>query len=347
MGKLGDIEELGEFGLIERIKESFPSRDRHLLRGIGDDTAALSTPGDKATLITTDLLLEGIHFDLRLNTAYYLGRKALAVNLSDIAAMGGTPRYFLLSLGIPPRYPLEFFRGFFRGLKELSRDYRVSLIGGDTSASNGKLMISIIVLGEVPRSQIIGRSGAAVGDQIFVTGTPGDSLLGLKILQKCRNPAQSFGRFPRVVLKHLNPEPRIKEGRLIAEKGLATAMIDLSDGLLADLGHLTREIGLGARLWRDKLPLSNYYRRNILRFEKDRWKLALTGGEDYELLFTVKRAKLEPLKRHSSRFDCRLTHIGEVVEGKEGLKVLDEKGKPHKIALSGYEHFRHFREYSG
>lgn len=340
MGEPVDIEELGEFGLIERIKGSFRSRDRRLIQGIGDDTAAISTAGDKAILITTDLLLEGIHFDLRLNSAYYLGRKALAVNLSDIAAMGGIPQYFLLSLGVPRRYPVEFFNEFFRGLKELSRDYRVALIGGDTSASAGKLTISITVLGEAPRAQVVGRAGAAAGDQIFVTGTLGDSLLGLKILQDGGNPVHSLRRLPRVVRKHLDPRPRIKEGRLIAEKGLATAMIDLSDGLLADLSHLTREIGLGARLWREKLPLSNYYRRNILRFEKDRWNLALAGGEDYELLFTVAPAKVEPLKRLSSRFDCRLTHIGEVVEGKEDLKVVDKKGKPYKIDLHGYDHFR-------
>ncbi|UCD85984.1 MAG: thiamine-phosphate kinase [Deltaproteobacteria bacterium] len=336
-----DIEELGEFGLIEQIKESFKCRDHLLAIGIGDDTAALNVPGDKATLITTDLLLEGVHFDLELNSAYYLGKKSLSVNLSDIAAMGGTPRYFLLSLGIPRRYPVESLREFFRGLKELSLNYRVKLIGGDTSASTGKLMISVTVLGEAPRGQVVRRTGAEVGDQIFVTGTLGDSLLGLYILRNGINPTRSLRKLPRVVRKHLDPQPRIKEGKLIAGKGLATAMIDLSDGLLADLGHLTRDVGLGAKLWREKLPLSNYYRRNILSFEQDKWKLALTGGEDYELLFTVSRAKVKQLRHLSSRFDCRLTRIGEVVEGSEDITVVDKNDKPCKINyLTGYDHFR-------
>ena len=242
------LKELGEFGFIDRIAGSAGFSGGVPL-GIGDDAAAVIPTSGYQTLVTADMLVEGIHFDLAFTAPFELGRKSLAVNLSDIAAMGGTPRFALLSLAIPPEFSLPFLDPFIAGFSNQAHRNGVVLIGGDTCSSRSGFVISVTLMGEQRPNRIVRRAGAGAGDQIYVTGTVGDSALGLELL---RRGEQSGG----AITRHLDPLPRNEAGMALAEKGLASAMIDVSDGLLADLSHILKQSGCGATLFLDRLPLS-------------------------------------------------------------------------------------------
>ncbi|PIX21438.1 MAG: thiamine-phosphate kinase, partial [Deltaproteobacteria bacterium CG_4_8_14_3_um_filter_45_9] len=233
-----DLREIGEFGLINRIRKWITSSDPALVQGIGDDVAVIKM-GAKALLVTTDILIEGIHFDRSWLDPYQLGRKSLAVNLSDIASMGGIPKYFLISIGLPKNLPLSFISSFYLGLKKEAKQFRVELIGGDTSLSQ-KIVINICLLGEGRKKDLLFRKGARVGDDLFVSGTLGDAALGLKILQEKGKIIGAEG----LIKKHLSPCPRVELGQTIAKHHWATAMIDVSDGLLIDTSHLLQESGV-------------------------------------------------------------------------------------------------------
>jgi len=329
-----EIREIGEFGLINRIRKSMASSDPGLIQGIGDDAAVLEI-GSKVFLVTTDILIEGIHFDRSWIDPYRLGRKALTVNLSDIAAMGGTPRYFLISLGLPKNLPLSFISSFYRGLKEGAKRFHVDLIGGDTSLSQ-KIVINICLLGEGKKGGLLFRKGARIGNDLFVSGTLGDAALGLKILQK-----EGLRRRPKALIgKHLSPCPRIELGEAITGHRLATAMIDVSDGLLIDTTHLLEESGVGARIWEDRIPLSRSYRKWIQAFSNDPYQIALTGGEDYELLFTAPCQMEERISSLARSLKIPITRIGEILPKKEGLHIIRKDGKDYAPSRLGFEHFR-------
>jgi thiamine-monophosphate kinase len=329
-----DLREIGEFGLIHRIRRWVPSSDPTLVQGIGDDVAVIDT-GRTALLATTDILIEDIHFDLSWTDPYALGRKSLAVNLSDIASMGGTPKYFLISLGLPRKLPLSFVSSFYRGLKKEARRYQVELIGGDTSLSQ-KIVINICLLGEGRKRDLLYRKGAMPGDDLFVSGTLGDAALGLKILQE-------KGRIEgaqRLVEKHLSPRPRVELGQAIAKHHWATSMIDVSDGLLIDASHLLEEGGVGARIWEEWIPLSRLYRKWVRSFSKDLLRLALSGGEDYELLFTGPPRRRDRILSLSHAHKVPITRIGQIVHKKEGFHILGRDGKDYSPSRLGFEHFR-------
>jgi thiamine-monophosphate kinase len=324
------LRDLGEFGLIERIAARAP-RNAGVKIGIGDDAAVIEPTAGLVTLITTDMLLEGVHFDLAFSDPVTLGRKSLAVNLSDIAAMGGIPRHFLLSLAVPRHISVEFLDGFVSGMMEMGKRFDVSLIGGDTSSSEKVLIISITVIGEQSLDLVVSRSGARPGDLICVTGTLGDSALGLSLLQRGL-------RDGALISRHLDPTPRVREGMMLAEARLPSAMIDISDGLLADLGHILDLSGGGARLFLDKLPLSSDYigRHSVIR--EDIYSLPLSGGEDYELLFTTPPGKIATAQAILLGSGTGCSVIGEIT-ATAGLSLLTASGLEYTPEERGYNHF--------
>ena len=329
-----DLREIGEFGIINRIRKWTTSSDPALVQGIGDDVAVIEM-GTKVLLVTTDILIEGIHFDRSWINPYQLGRKALAVNLSDMASMGGIPKYFLISIGLPKNLHISFVSSFYRGLKKEAKQFRVELIGGDTSLAP-KIVVNICLLGEGVKRDLLFRKGAKVGDDLFVSGTLGGAALGLRILQEKKKIKGIEG----LIKKHLSPYPRVELGQAIAKRHLATAMIDVSDGLLIDTSHLLEESEVGARIWQDRIPLSRLYRKWIHSFSKDPFPLALSGGEDYELLFTAPSEVRERISSLARSLKIPVTRIGEILPQKDGLHIISGDGKDYSPSHLGFNHFR-------
>ena len=292
-----------------------------LRQGIGDDCAILSYSSQKDILVTTDFSLEKVHFRRDWQAAPSVGYKALARAFSDIAAMGGTPRYAFLSLALPKRLNQSWVQGFLKGFLQLAEAQKVTLAGGDTSASQNGVIADVIVIGEVPRNQAVRRGGARPGDEIWVTGTLGNAALALSLLRsgkKIRRPPVPFQ-----VLFY--PQPRLEIGRYLRRQKLATAMIDLSDGLSIDLARLCADSGTGARLVEEAIP----------RFPPTTLRQALHGGEDLELLFTSppERSPLLP----KSLAGVSLTRIGKIIPGRKLWLVRDRKSYP--LPVLGFQHF--------
>lgn len=325
-----NLKKLGEFGLIERFARQI-STGKGVVLGIGDDAAAFQPSPGRINLITTDMLIEGIHFDLSLCDPLSLGRKALSVNLSDIAAMGGEPRHFLLSLAIPPAMTLDFLDNCFTGMLQRAEQFGVTLIGGDTCASPATLVLSLTVLGEQFPDRIVPRSGARPGDRIFVTGTIGDSALGLRLLQQGERQGSA-------IVRHLDPLPRVLEGRALAEANIPSAMIDLSDGLLADLGHILDLSAAGARIHSEALPLSADFRGHFPAITEQALSLALAGGEDYELLFTVPPEKISHVLPLMEKLGTPVSAIGTITEERK-LAVIGPDGTEISLDRKGFDHF--------
>jgi len=333
-----ELREIGEFGLIARIKKSILPLFPGVLRGIGDDAAISSlTPGTEL-VSTVDLLVEGVHFNLSFTSAHILGRKSLAVNLSDIAAMGANPRFVLLSLALPAKTIVEFIDDFMRGFLEMARAHDVALIGGDTSSSPEGVFISVTLLGEGKKENLVCRCGAQPGDDLYVTGTLGDSLLGLQVAQK-REGKPTSPEEAYLMERHLNPLPRLPEGKTLAERGLARAMIDVSDGLYSDLWHICEESQVGATVWVERIPLSVPFQSLATVPKEQNWQLAVKGGEDYELLFAAASEKAWELKELARHWKCGLTWIGKVEPFSQGVTIRNEQGPVDDAFLKGYDHF--------
>jgi thiamine-monophosphate kinase len=332
-----DIKDIGELKLIQRIADNYRSSLSSIVTGIGDDAAALKISENNILLTTCDLLLEDVHFNLNFTDSYQLGRKSLAVNLSDIAAMGGTPLFFLVSLALPPHLPIEFIDDLYRGMTDLADEFDTKLVGGDTNTSPDKLMINITLLGEANPDHLLKRSGAQVGDSIFVTGTLGDAALGFFILEFDKNMNRPYSH-NTLTYKHLSPYPRIKEGISIAENRLASAMIDISDGLLIDLRRILTLSKLGATIYIPQLPLSKEFKQYQGKLKHNKIDFALKGGEDYELLFTSPQNKEKELLKLGQTLGVPINKIGEVNSSEE-LVILDQNHKSYPIDDQGYDHF--------
>ncbi|MDA8082798.1 MAG: thiamine-phosphate kinase [Nitrospiraceae bacterium] len=326
------LADTGELQLLERLKRRFRALSGGkpgLVVGIGDD-AAVIRPGRRQMLLTTDMMVEDIHFDLRWTTPFQLGYKLVSRNVSDICAMGGSPEYLLLNYAAPAKTDLGHFDRFLDGLACAVEAYGISLIGGDMSVSV-KTVLSATVLGSAAR--VIKRSGAQQGDYIHVTGWPGDAAAGLSIMRHLRRPIPlETGVVPKTHLPWEVIEPLVRRHLMpvaVSPDGFAkhaTAMIDISDGLLMDLERLCRESGVGAKIWSDKIPISRGLAAASRLLKVAPLELALGGGEDYELLFTS-----------ASDTISGATCIGEIVRA--GVKVLDPLGKHLKMNTKGYEHF--------
>ncbi len=328
------IKELGEFGLIRHITEKLPLPPGEVIIGAGDDTAAVRWRKDTISLVTTDMLVEGVDFDLKYAGAGGIGHKALAVNLSDIAAMGGTAHYALVALALPGHTELDWVDELYTGMLALANEHKVCILGGDISAAP-QVVISITVIGE-QKERIISRSGATPGDIIMVTGDLGAAAAGLGLLQR-------YGRafdphFAGLIQRQLRPDPRLAEGVIAARNG-ATAMIDLSDGIASDLGHICRMSRVGAEIWWDKLPVSALTLEAARDLGCSPEDLVLKGGEDFELLFTLPPSKHDAMmaafKRHKLAPPAR---IGQIIQPENGVCLYNMQGE--KVPLrGGFEHF--------
>jgi len=305
--------------------------------GIGDDCAAVALDGDDYLLWTVDTLVEGVHFDLAYTSLGQLGWKSLAVNLSDIAAMGGEPRYALLSLGWPRTRDRTGALEFADGLAQAARQYGVAVIGGDTVASREGIMVTISLTGVVPAPQMLRRAGARVGDLIYVTGALGESAAGLEVLRRGLKVEPHLRE--ALSLAHLAPRPQLQAGRLLAQQALATAAIDLSDGVATDLFHVCQASRVGARLTAAALPVSPRVQAVAPDLGQDPLDLALKGGEDYQLLFTSPAGQAGALEQAFSQAGLPLPFcLGEIVAGDRVL--LSTAVGEEDISGQGFDHFR-------
>jgi thiamine-monophosphate kinase len=317
-----------EKGLIARIEGAFkPGRAKTLLLSLGDDAALWRPTAGQETVLTCDWFLEGTHFLRGKHPADAVGWKCLARAVSDIAAMGGKPQCFLLSLALPPSLTGRWLKEFLRGLRRASRALGCELAGGDTTRRD-EVLISVTVVGEVRRGRAILRSGARPGDLLFVSGTLGEADLGLRQLRRMRSVSKPTNAALR---RHLYPHPRLELGQWLAEKRVASAMMDVSDGLSTDLARLCEASGVGARVDADSLPVTALTRIGDARV------LALHGGDDYELLFAVRRRNVARLPRRVH--GLRLTQIGEITRERKIL-VTTEAGKVTALVSGGWDPFR-------
>ena len=307
--------------------------------GIGDDCAVLEPEAGRVLLATTDLLIEGVHFRRRWATPEDIGWKSLAVNVSDVASMGGRPRWALIALACPEGVGLDEGEAFYAGVQALAKEHDVVVVGGDTAASPQGWIVNITLLGDAAVKPIV-RSTAKVGDAIAVTGTVGRSAAGLALLESAAAPAGVADAIRLdVTTAHLRPRPRIREGQWLAAAGGVTAMIDLSDGLATDLVHLCEESAVGARVELARLPVSPTVHAVAKALDRDALAWATGGGEDYELLLTCEPGAFERLASGlAAATGTRLTAVGEMTDAANGIRYLDAGGRAVSVR-AGFEHF--------
>lgn len=332
---------MNERQIIEYIAAGAGAAGGQVLMGIGDDCAVIRKAGDQVWLLTMDTLIEGVHFDYRFHPPGKLGRKVVSVNVSDIGAMGGAPSFALLSVGMPDGFDTTWFKAFSQGLAEACREYGCLLVGGDTVASPLGCTFSLTVIGEARAEEVVYRSGARIGDTIWVSGELGLAAAGLELLQKGIDAPHPV--FDRLRERHLNPRARCQLGRRLGTGRLVTAMMDLSDGLATDLAHLCARSGVGARISEAALPGISATAEAAGLVGADAVAWAISGGEDYELLFTAPPGHQGRLQVLAEESDIRLTAIGSIVAA--GGVVLvggDREGRLREveIAYQGYDHFR-------
>jgi thiamine-monophosphate kinase len=337
----------GEFEIIARIRARTRTADGVRV-GIGDDTAVLQTGGARDWLACSDLMNEGVHFRREWSPPQLLGRKALAVTLSDIAAMGGIARFAMTSVALPHDLPAAFIEAMFDGMLAYAEACNVAIIGGDTSSSKDSLFIDTIALGECDAGRAIIRSGAQAGDIIYVTGTLGASAAGLALLERgdrltndesndsSNNKDAMMRARIQAMRKHLAPAPHLALGRQIGERGLATAMIDISDGLSSDLAHILDESHCGAILRAVAIPIDDAVRELADELKIEPLSLALHGGEEYELLFTARPENQTRIAELSDEFNIPITAMGEITP--DGGLQLEQNGRLEALKISGYEH---------
>ena len=333
------IESLGEFGLIDHLTNGITTKNSSTVKGIGDDAAVIDM-GDKYQLVSTDLLVEGVHFDLAYMPLKHLGYKAVAINVSDICAMNGDAKQITLGLALSNRYTVEALEELYDGIKLACEHYGVDLVGGDTASSTSGLMISVTVLGEVEKNKITYRSGAKVNDLVVCTGDLGAAYLGLQILNREK---EMFKENPTiqpdltgndyVLRRQLKPEAAIKYTRILKELDIVpTSMIDISDGLSSEALHLSKSSEVGITLHEDKIPV-DYTAMNLANeFNMNPIFCALSGGEDYELLFTIGQEHYEKLKK-----DPDFTIVGFVTDKSEGNNFIANDGSSHPLTAQGWD----------
>jgi len=335
MGK--ESSTLSELRIIEYIQKNFGfSADRSVIKGIGDDCAVIRQDNGKYFLVTIDTLVEGVHFDLAWHPPFLLGRKVASVNLSDIAAMGGQPRFALLSMAFPGSAPV-WLNEFLAGFHEMLQEYDTCLVGGDTVKSSNDLSISVTIIGAAAGDVICYRSGAETGDLVFVSSTLGDAAAGLAL---CRTDLSNGDpeKWRQLINAHLNPQPQVQLGKILAQSGLVHAMMDISDGLATDLAHICKESGVGAEIIKDELPVSPRLKSAADELDHSYLEWMLKGGEDYQLLFTMSPAYEQELrcivlKETGQEIFC----IGKIIEGK-GVFLSDGSNR-EEISFQGYDHF--------
>jgi thiamine-monophosphate kinase len=337
-----EISQLGEFGLIERIRQKFSLQNPSSVLGIGDDAAVLDV-GDVYQLISTDLLAENVHFDLAYTPLQHLGYKAVSVNVSDIAAMNGRAEQIVVSLALSNRFSIEAVDALYEGIRAACEHYKVDLVGGDTTASRSGLIISITVIGNVKKNKIAYRSGAKSGDIICVTGDLGSAFMGLQILEREKqvfltDPGMqpALDKYEYLVGRQLKPKARTDIVYELEELDVKpTSMIDVSDGLASELFHLGKESNVGVRVYEDKIPVDELtYNTAALEFKIDPITCALNGGEDYELLFTISQEDFEKVKNHDD-----IHMIGYIHEKPNEHTLITKQGNVVVLKAQGWDHF--------
>lgn len=339
--KVTPISALGEFGLIERLTSGFETVNRSTIKTVGDDAAVIDNSGKK-TVVSTDLLVEGIHFDIMYTPLKHLGYKSVVVNLSDIYAMNATPKQVTVSLAISSRYTVEALEELYEGIKLACKNYQVDLVGGDTTSSLSGLIISITAIGEATEDELVYRSGAKVGDLICVTGDLGGAYLGLQILEReKRIYLEHPGVQPELenadylIGRQLKPEARKDVIRFFKEMDIKpTAMMDLSDGLSSDIFHICKQSGVGCDINEAAVPVSEDAYNMALNFNLDPITCALNGGEDYELLFTI-----EPEDETKLNGEDAFSIIGQITAKEKGCVLVTRSGNRHNLKSQGWNHF--------
>ncbi len=339
-----------ERDLIARIKRLAESsaEDSSVLAGIGDDCAVLVPRPDRRLIVTTDTLVESIHFDLEYFDPWHLGRKTAAVNLSDAAAVGGSPRWALLNMAVPQGLTGVFWDSFFEGLRSRLSQYGVSLVGGDTVSAPERLSISLTLIGEIKGGRWLSRDSAKPDDLIYCSGHLGESAAGLELLKRYQGTRDTFRgrkavhRISRAVLKrlasrHLDPEPRVTLGQALLASGMVQAAIDISDGVATDLAHMCKNSRVGAEVRAGEIPVSRSLKSASRFLGVSPLEFALTGGEDFELLWTVSKKDRSEVQKIASKILGHIPfHIGRIVRG-EGVFLRTSQGAKD-IAYQGYEH---------
>lgn len=330
---------ISERDFITSIREQITPDSGLLVKGIGDDCAVYRIERSDSTqlgLISMDSLIEGIHFDLSWHPPSLLGKKAAAVNISDIAAMGGKPTFLLLSIAVPKNCNDSFLNAFVQGFLAQAKTFGAILIGGDTVKSGSELSISVTVLGEVSEDRILYRSGAKEGDLVWVSGCLGDAAGGLMICSGSGE--QDILEWPSLINAHLDPTPEVDLGLILSESGLVTSMIDMSDGLATDLAHICEESSCGAVVDAGRIPISDTLKAAAIAYDVSCLDLAVSGGEDYRLLFTTPvSAKEELCSKVNSDCGMKIYCIGEIV-AKQGV-TLKSDTFDKKIDFTGFDHF--------
>ena len=344
MSKEREISEVGEFGLIDLLTKDFPLRNESSRKGVGDDAAVLSY-GDKEVLVTTDLLLEGIHFDLRYVPLKHLGYKAAIVNFSDIYAMMGTPKQIVVSLGVSSRFTVDHIEELYSGIRLACDLYGVDLVGGDTSASVTGLVISVTCIGEGKKDEIVYRDGAKPTDLICVSGDLGAAYMGLQLLErenrvaaerKTQEPFQpDFAGKEYILERQLKPESRKDIVQMLKDKGIhPTSMMDVSDGLSSELLHICKTSGVGCRVYEDRIPIDYQTACMAEEFNMNMVTAAMNGGEDYELLFTVPLTDNEKVEKLEG-----VKVIGYVTDKDLGAAMITRDGQEMPIRAQGWNAF--------
>jgi thiamine-monophosphate kinase len=332
---------LGEFGLIERLTGDIRIHHPETIKGVGDDAAVIDA-GEKLILFSTDLLVEGVHFDMTYTPLRHLGYKAAVVNISDIAAMNGVPKQMTCSIAVSSRFSAEAMDEIYTGIKLACEKYRVDLVGGDTSSSLKGLMISVSILGETSKDEVVYRSGAKPGDLVCVTGDLGGAYLGLLILEREKkvfevNPGMQpeLTGFDYLIGRQLKPEARTDVHDLLRGLGIKpTSMIDISDGLASEILHLCKQSGTGCKLFEEKIPIDDQTRQLAMEFKIIPSVAALSGGEDYELLFTIQQSDYDKIKAVSG-----VSVIGHMTAAEEGKLMITPDGQQVPITAQGWDSF--------
>jgi thiamine-monophosphate kinase len=340
--KRTELKELGEFGLIEHLSKDIVLKHAGTVRGIGDDAAVIDT-GNNLLLLSTDLLLEGVHFDLTYMPLKHLGYKAAIVNISDIAAMNGIPKQMTISIAVSNRFSLEAIDDLYQGIRTACDKYNIDLVGGDTSSSVSGLLISVTIIGEAARDEIVYRNGAKEGDLLCVTGDLGGAYAGLLLLEREK---QVFKVNPNmqpeltgneyVLARQLKPEARTDIRDLFKEtRVLPTSMIDISDGLASEALHLCLQSNTGCNIYEEKIPIDDETRRLALEFNIIPSVCALNGGEDYELLFTVRQTDYDKIRNIPD-----ISIIGHMTASGNGKNLITPDGKTVELTAQGWDAFK-------
>lgn len=338
--KRTELTDLGEFGLIDKLAEGIELKNESSVLGIGDDAAVIDR-GEEFGLLSTDMLVEGIHFDLSYCPLPHLGYKAIAVNVSDIAAMNGTPEQVTISLALSNRFSVEAIEALFNGMKAASKDYNVDIVGGDTTASQSGLVISISVLGKTAKEKIAYRKGAGSNDILCATGDLGAAFIGLQVLEREKqvflsNPdlQPQLDKYQYIVQRQLKPAARMDIIYELAELGIVpTSMMDISDGLASEILHLSKHSNVGFALYEDQLPIDKQTYDTAVEFNLDPITAVLNGGEDYELLFTIKQEDHPKLDKHRD-----IHFIGHAQSLEKGNVLMTKNGNQVALKAQGWNH---------